>query len=57
MEGFLKQLVFRLKPEGGLELASYIGSGEGIPGYKRRIVIMGQGLARAWHVQTPGRSL
>lgn len=30
---------------------------EGIPGYERRIVIMGQGLARTWHVQTPERSL
>lgn len=28
--------------------------GEGIPGYEKRIVIMGQGLAGVWHVQTPG---
>lgn len=30
--------------------------GAGISGYERRIVIMGQGLAKSWHVQTPERS-
>lgn len=55
VESFPKQVVFMLKLERLLEEPIAEG-GERIPGYERRIVIMGQGLARTWHVQTPERS-